>query len=147
MWRQIGKWFQSQLAPRWQVSVTEEAPLAAHPNVLYVVGDPEDPWLLTMVCPCGCRETIHLSLLTEDRPCWSLTRSWFRGTPTISPSIWRTHGCRSHFFLRDGRIVWATLDGPSTTGRASSETSFGTDAGQRVREEDGRHQGNIDLHV
>ncbi|MFX8036043.1 DUF6527 family protein [Acinetobacter baumannii] len=26
--------------------------------------------------------------------------------PTLSPSIWRSKGCRSHFFVREGLIVW-----------------------------------------
>ncbi|WP_425373246.1 DUF6527 family protein, partial [Klebsiella pneumoniae] len=29
-----------------------------------------------------------------------------KGRPTLYPSIWRTTGCRSHFWVRIGRIHW-----------------------------------------
>ncbi|MDM9644782.1 DUF6527 family protein [Rhizobium sp. S163] len=26
--------------------------------------------------------------------------------PTLHPSVWRNSGCRSHFWVRRGRIAW-----------------------------------------
>jgi hypothetical protein len=48
--------------------------------------------------------SILLSLLTGDSPRWVITFN-LAGLPTLSSSIWRTAGCRSHFFRRDGSIL------------------------------------------
>lgn len=59
-----------------------------------------------MVCPCGCGEIIQLSLIKEDNPMWRIVKN-DKNQITVSPSIWRTKNCRSHYFLRDSKIVWA----------------------------------------
>ncbi len=74
---------------------------------VYLVGDDGIPWSAAMLCPCGCGAVIRLSLVTMDRPSWRY-RTGERGRITLAPSVWRTTGCRSHFFVRDGRIVWAS---------------------------------------
>ena len=59
-----------------------------------------------LVCPCGCQEVITLSLQKAHRPHWRLGVD-AKGLPSIWPSIWRTQGCRSHFWLDRGRVFWA----------------------------------------
>jgi hypothetical protein len=88
----------------FRISQVEDVPKHFKQNTLYSIGHP-DPWRVAMVCPCGCKSAIHLSLLTNDRPRWSLSIS-ARGLPTLRPSVRRTAGCRSHFFLIEGEIVW-----------------------------------------
>jgi hypothetical protein len=73
-------------------------------QTLYVIGE-GTPWSGAMVCPCGCDSLIHLSLLKDDSPRWTVEISFF-GLPTLAPSVWRTRECRAHFFLRGGRILW-----------------------------------------
>lgn len=87
-------------------ALVSDAPDAPKSGVLYVVGEDGKPWCAMLACPCGCGESIRLSLVERDRPRWALT---IDGTdrPTLSPSVHRIVGCRSHFFLRAGRIVWA----------------------------------------
>ncbi len=58
-----------------------------------------------MVCPCGCRETLFLNLLQDEFPNWKW-RIGADGTVTLTPSVWRKIGCKSHFFLREGMIQW-----------------------------------------
>ncbi|WP_408306747.1 DUF6527 family protein [Paraburkholderia sediminicola] len=60
-----------------------------------------------MVCPCGCSDAIQLSMIQGQRPRWTLTERNMR-CPTLAPSIDRTVGCKSHFFLRRGKIQWCT---------------------------------------
>lgn len=86
----------------------EELPDALQSGRLYLIGSGK-PWSAAMVCPCGCGEAIHLSLLPDDSPSWTF-KSDRNGLPTLSPSVWRTKGCRSHFFLRQGDIVWCKPD-------------------------------------
>src|SRR5690348_3115508 len=37
---------------------------------IYLVGDNGLWWSAAMKCPCGCRATIQLSLVPNDRPRW-----------------------------------------------------------------------------
>jgi hypothetical protein len=83
---------------------TDELPDSLAKHRLYLIGNGV-PWAGALLCPCGCGEVIQLSLLPDDSPSWTV--SFDRdGFPTLSPSVWRTKGCRSHFFLRHGRIAW-----------------------------------------
>jgi hypothetical protein len=65
----------------------------------------KDRWL-HLRCPCGCGDVISLNLMTSNRPFWSLTRHT-DGTLSVMPSVDKTSGCRSHFFIRQSRIAWA----------------------------------------
>ena len=40
-----------------------------------------------------------------DRPGWKLRDHW-DGTASLAPSVWRKVGCKSHFWLRKGRVEW-----------------------------------------
>lgn len=58
-------------------------------------------------CPCGCGEIVLLNLSPSRRPRWTISNGLF-GQATVSPSVWRTEGCGSHFFIRRGRIEWCS---------------------------------------
>ena len=79
---------------------------------VYLLGDPGSPWSASLICPCGCDAIIRLSLLDNDRPHWAVkvTNS---GMVTFHPSIWRVRGCRSHFRIREGRVIWSGPDATS----------------------------------
>lgn len=68
--------------------------------------DGGEEWSAGMRCPCGCGDTIELMLLPRVKPRWDLQVDT-RGLPTLHPSVWRTAGCRSHFWVKRGRVVWA----------------------------------------
>ena len=93
----------------------EELPESLRCRRLYLLGD-RQPWSAALLCPCGCGEVIQLSLLPNDSPCWtvSLDRN---GLPTLAPSVWRSYGCGSHFFLRHGSVVWCQANDGRPTGR------------------------------
>lgn len=73
---------------------------------LILARDDGEDWSVGFHCPCGCRRRIELLLVAEARPRWDLTEDK-KGRPTLSPSVWLKDGCRSHFWLRGGRIEWA----------------------------------------
>ncbi len=54
-------------------------------------------------CACGCGEEVVTPLGPTD---WSIQIE--NGTATLYPSIgnW-SFACRSHYFIRKGRIIWA----------------------------------------
>lgn len=106
--RDIGNWLSRVFRSDQPFAVVrvEDAQDEVKPSVIYIIGDTHAPWAASFLCPCGCGETISLSLIPTDRPSWH-ARIQKDGLITLSPSIWRTKGCRSHFFIRNGRVVWA----------------------------------------
>lgn len=86
----------------------EELPDSLNRRSLYVAGEGPHLWFAAFICPCGCGAAVQLSLMPEGRPRWTLTEH-DDGTATLNPSIWRTKGCRSHFWVRRGRIEWVEV--------------------------------------
>lgn len=66
--------------------------------------DVGEPWAVAMTCPCGCGEIVELSLSKASRPHWKLRLD--KGKPTLSPSVWRNVGCKSHYWVRRGQVHW-----------------------------------------
>lgn len=81
-----------------------EDPVELLPETLYAIGENGHLWHVMLACPCGCGATIALNVLPDDSPRWRLHEHV--DGPTLSPSVWRTAGCRSHFILRRGQVVW-----------------------------------------
>lgn len=108
MWRGlkgfIARWA-GWFGARWKVAYVEDPPTTTKPGTLYVVGSPAEPFQAVMACPCGCRDSIWMDLIPGDGEYWKLRRER-NGRATLSPSVWKTDGCRSHFWLRDGRVRW-----------------------------------------
>lgn len=104
VWRQLSRLW--RWGPkRLRTVMVEELPDRLDPLALYVAGENGHLWFAAMVCPCGCGETLHMNLQPGTSPCWSF-RGHPDGSPSLSPSVWRKVGCRSHFFLRGGEVVW-----------------------------------------
>lgn len=104
---QVGLWLRDKYFARWgRYSVTEDIDLPdnAIPGKLYLVGEDGRYWIAAMRCPCGCGTLLEMNLLPDSEPVWSL--KVVATNPTLHPSIWRKDGCRAHFLLRNGRIVW-----------------------------------------
>lgn len=91
-------------SPVIKTVVVDEFPELYLKNVMYLV-DEDDPWYAAMLCPCGCGAVIRLCLQEDVSPSWSLKYD-NNGLMSLSPSIWRTTGCQSHFFLKKGKIEW-----------------------------------------
>jgi hypothetical protein len=64
-----------------------------------------DDWCVGMQCPCGCGRTIELLVIDEASPRWDYSID-SNGYPSLHPSVWIKDGCRSHFWLKNGRIRW-----------------------------------------
>ncbi|WP_456769989.1 DUF6527 family protein [Bradyrhizobium sp. USDA 4448] len=58
-----------------------------------------------MRCPCGCGQGIELLLVKEAKPRWDLSVDPSE-RPSLKPSVWLQTGCKSHFWLRRGRVEW-----------------------------------------
>ncbi len=91
--------------PRWTGIVVDDLPVNLRKHRVYLIGEDGQLWQVAMLCPCGCSSVIQLCVLPDSRPGWAVTMN-SDGTVSLCPSVWRTTGCRSHFFLRGGRIDW-----------------------------------------
>lgn len=72
---------------------------------LVLTRDDGDDWSVGMKCPCGCGQTIELLVLDDAKPRWDILIDE-SDLPTLHPSVWRKTGCRSHFWVKKGRIRW-----------------------------------------
>lgn len=75
-------------------------------DIVYVVGGKKYMKWAYLKCPCGCNDSIMLSLNKNSFPSWSIKRDKF-GRATIHPSINKLEGCKSHFLIKKGRLIWA----------------------------------------
>lgn len=83
----------------------EDLPEILLEDVFYIVQDGLEPESLAFKCPCGCSSIIILNLLKDASPKWEFEIT-LENNLIVLPSIWRTTGCKSHFFVTDSKIKW-----------------------------------------
>jgi hypothetical protein len=88
----------------YEVVRLAEIPDKLKVSCVYIIGENGNIWTIGFVCPCGCGDTIQLNALISVRPRWRVEKF---DPVTIFPSIRRTVGCKSHFFIRRGKVIWA----------------------------------------
>lgn len=106
--RKTWSWFSGifRRQPRpWPTVLIDDVPEESRPRIVYLIGEGEHLWSAAFHCPCGCGELVQLNLLPDSRPRWFVVRHP-DGTVSVSPSVWRVAGCKSHFFVRRGIIEW-----------------------------------------
>lgn len=110
IWRWVQDWFLWLLCRKPRPFATvflEELPEELDVDTVYIAGEGGHQWFAAMLCPCGCGETLYLNLQSDRRPRWSLT-CHSDTMISLSPSVWRQVGCKSHFFFRRGHVRWCT---------------------------------------
>ncbi len=102
-WREI--W--AQLGPYRGLRIIEgdSLPSKLPMRDLVLARDDGEDWCVGMRCPCGCGHVIELLVVAEAKPRWDLSMD-AKGRPTLTPSVWLKKGCRSHFWIRGGRVHW-----------------------------------------
>ncbi len=93
----------------WLAEFCDEVPDCPEQGTVYIVGEDDVWWCVALACPCGCGRTIQLNVLPQASPRWSFSVH-DDGTISLSPSVWGTRGCKSHFFLKAGYIQWCSDD-------------------------------------
>lgn len=104
------RWFlkmrENMLPPRRIIIVEADTPPLRLPwRDLVLAREGNEDWAVAFRCPCGCGTRLELMVLHEVKPNWSISIEQ-GGRPTLSPSIWLKSGCKSHFWLRNGRVIW-----------------------------------------
>jgi len=110
MLKSLWQWIKSTIEDRWlsrgiDIAKGDFLPTKMPKRNLLLLRDGKENWSVGFICPCGCNRTVELHLLPEAHPHWKLTINQ-KGLPTLSPSVWLKDGCRSHFWIRDGKIIW-----------------------------------------
>jgi hypothetical protein len=72
---------------------------------LVLARDEGEDWCVGLRCPCGCGQRLEMMLLKEVRPRWDLSVD-SRRRVSLYPSVWLRSGCRSHFWVREGKVIW-----------------------------------------
>ncbi|MCA8447954.1 hypothetical protein LGN18_10400 [Burkholderia vietnamiensis] len=108
MWRP--KWLRNTVelllpARKLTIASGEALPRRLPWRGLVLLRDGEEDWSIAMRCPCGCGQKLELPLIPEAMPRWEL-RVAPDGRPTLLPSVWLRDGCRSHFFVHGGKVLW-----------------------------------------
>lgn len=62
------------------------------------------PRAIVFQCPCGCGENVLVPVDPAVKGAWRLRVQEER--LTLMPSIWRDHGCESHFVLWENEVHW-----------------------------------------
>lgn len=101
-WRTIGDWL---VPPYRTIFIEGNLPRDLKKRTVYIVAEDGFDEQAAMLCPCGCRRTLHMNLLTDERPCWQVTKHQ-NGTISLRPSVWRKKDCGSHFWFTCGRVEW-----------------------------------------
>ena len=108
--KQLFKWILSffiKESKSFKLKIVSELPEEPVEYVLYIEGNvqEEDYWYALLKCPCNCGDKIMLSLMTDSRPYWKVVFN--KHSFSVYPSIWRTKNCMCHFWLKEGKVVWA----------------------------------------
>jgi hypothetical protein len=89
--------------PLYVNKYVELIPESLRPGLLYIEGDGGKFWFASLLCPCGCKQEININLDENESPCWELGKEELSD---LSPSLWKNNGCKSHFFLKKGKVQW-----------------------------------------
>lgn len=102
-WLRLREWL---TAPRKLVPVAGDVePPSLPTRDLLLLSEGSDAWSVRMSCPCGCGQLVELPLIPEAYPRWRLQVDDDQH-PTLAPSVWLRTGCKSHFFVRAGKVLW-----------------------------------------
>ncbi|TGT91272.1 MULTISPECIES: DUF6527 family protein [unclassified Mesorhizobium] len=79
---------------------------------------------LVMACPDGCGDVLTINLDGRSGKAWRLDRR--HGNLTVYPSVWRDSGCRAHFIVWRGQILWCDWrEGPDPADQALTNRVLG----------------------
>ncbi len=102
----LKRWLHGIFVRPYKTEIVQEyLPDALKKKILYVVEEDGYTEQAAMVCPCGCGKVLHLNLIPDDSPYW-VVKIHHNGTASLTPSVWRQIGCKSHFWFKRGRVKW-----------------------------------------
>lgn len=86
------------------------------PGVMFVFYEPgknmdgsekRTPQGVDFLCPCGCGYTMDIPVVTPELEGRDNPHHWrYSSGPTLTPSLRQRGGCKSHFNITDGKVIW-----------------------------------------
>lgn len=107
MERKVRKWFKKIFDKRYKYQFVSDVPDSIREDIIYIINNEGYSWQIIMCCPCGCKKNLHMNLMKEHEPYWKFEIDK-KNKISLYPSIHRIVGCESHFFIKKGKIIWAT---------------------------------------
>lgn len=83
----------------------EDVPDKIKSGIFYLIENQGYCWQSVMECPCGCKAPLYMNHVEDFEPNWSYKINE-KNKISLYPSINRMVGCKSHFWLIDGKIKW-----------------------------------------
>lgn len=105
MAKKLRNWIKGLFKKKYKYSLVSDIPDLIESNFIYIIENNGYQWQIVMLCPCGCKKTLHMNLMKEHKPYWSFEIDK-RKRISLSPSVHRIIGCKSHFFVRKSVIIW-----------------------------------------
>lgn len=106
MIKKLLKRFADFFGRNYKYKFVNEVPDKLKSGAIYFIGHEDYYWQAIMKCPCGCKKNLHMNLIPDYKPYWQY-KIEKNNRFTLSPSIHRMVGCKSHFFIRRGKVIWA----------------------------------------
>jgi hypothetical protein len=106
MRKKLHNWLKHLKIKKYKYQFVPDVPDVLYRKTIYVVQNEGYAWQIIMLCPCGCNKNLHMNLMKDYKPYWTFKIDKRRRI-TLYPSIHRIVGCRSHFFIKKGKVVWA----------------------------------------
>lgn len=105
------KWWQWLWFQPWRlvavVESADEVPERLPRNGVTLVGATTFPKWIAFDCPCRTGHRIMVNADSQRKPFWRFAADQ-SGRVTLSPSVdYSDASKRCHYFVRDGKIVWA----------------------------------------
>ena len=72
---------------------------------IVVAIEDDEIWCVGLKCPCGCGYTIELPIIKEAKPRWDININ-SQNQISLFPSVFLKKGCKSHFWIKNGKITW-----------------------------------------
>lgn len=72
---------------------------------LAMARDEDEDWSVGLRCPCGCGQRLEMMLLKGVKPRWDISVDP-KGRVSLHPSVWLREGCKSHFWVNGGKVIW-----------------------------------------
>lgn len=76
---------------------------------IVVTMEDEEVWCAGFKCPCGCCRIIELPIIQEAKPRWDLKIN-SKNQISLHPSVFLKNGCKSHFWVKNGKVIWCKDD-------------------------------------
>jgi hypothetical protein len=88
------------------VERVSDVPASTGPSIFVVERAGHHQWAV-FDCPCRTGHRLTVSLRKDDHPHW--TAEWRGKKVSFHPSLWLSGACRSHFWIRDNKVMWVPM--------------------------------------